>query len=135
MAAQFIANGIITGCAYALMALGFGLIYNTTRIFHFAHGAVYTLAAYTFYGAHISLGWPIALSAVLALASAAAAGVLIDRVVYSPLIERKSSLFVLMLSSLGLYIVMINVIAMIFGNENKALSAGLQPTYNIGPII
>lgn len=135
MATQFIANGIIIGCGYALIALGFGLIYNTTRIFHFAHGAVYTFAAYTFYGTYISLRWPIALAALVALVSAAIVGVLIDKVVYSPLIERGSSLFVLMLSSLGLYVVIVNVVAMIYGNENKALSVGLQPTYNIGQVI
>jgi branched-chain amino acid transport system permease protein len=48
MVAQLLANGIVAGCAYAFVALGFALIYNTTRTFHFAHGAVYTLSAYFF---------------------------------------------------------------------------------------
>ncbi|CUS84767.1 hypothetical protein [Candidatus Kryptobacter tengchongensis] len=41
MPLQFIANGICAGAIYAIVALGFGLIYNTTNVFHFAHCAVY----------------------------------------------------------------------------------------------
>ncbi|MBI2996876.1 MAG: hypothetical protein HYY46_00245 [Deltaproteobacteria bacterium] len=39
MLPQFFVNGLIAGSIYALVALGFGLIYATTRFFHFAHGA------------------------------------------------------------------------------------------------
>jgi branched-chain amino acid transport system permease protein len=42
MLPQLLVNGLIAGSIYALVALGFGLIYATTRFFHFAHGAVYT---------------------------------------------------------------------------------------------
>ena len=38
---QLLVNGVVAGGIYALMALGFGVIYNATRIFHLAHGAVY----------------------------------------------------------------------------------------------
>lgn len=43
---QLLPNGIIAGSIYSLIALGFSLIYQTTRFFHFAHGAVYTFGAY-----------------------------------------------------------------------------------------
>jgi hypothetical protein len=46
MIEQLILNGIITGSIYFLVAIGFALIYQTTRFFHFAHGAVYTFGAY-----------------------------------------------------------------------------------------
>ena len=38
MLAQIFINGLIAGSIYALLALGLGLIYSTTRFFHFAHG-------------------------------------------------------------------------------------------------
>jgi len=41
MLPQLFVNGLIAGSIYALVAVGFGLIYSTTRFFHFAHGAVY----------------------------------------------------------------------------------------------
>ena len=43
MLQQLLLNGIIAGSIYSLVALGFALIYQTTRFFHFAHGAVYTV--------------------------------------------------------------------------------------------
>ena len=46
---QLIINGIIAGSIYALIALGFAVIYKTVRFFHFAHGVVYTAGAYFAY--------------------------------------------------------------------------------------
>lgn len=49
MILQFLINGLITGILYALLAIGFSLVYNTTRIFHIAAAALYVIAAYAFY--------------------------------------------------------------------------------------
>ena len=133
--AQILVNGIIAGLAYGLFALGFGLAYNTTRIFNFAHGAIYTLAAYCFYTCYVLFGWPVLLAAVLSLGIAAVAGILVDEIVYRPLIERNAPMLIPLLSSLGLYTVIVNLIAAIHGSENKTLSPGLQPVYTFGPII
>lgn len=46
---QLILNGIIAGSIYALIALGFTIIYRTVKFFHFAHGVVYTAGAYLAY--------------------------------------------------------------------------------------
>jgi branched-subunit amino acid ABC-type transport system permease component len=53
---QLLLNGIIAGSIYALIALGFAVIYKTVRFFHFAHGIVYTAGAYFAYSFSISLG-------------------------------------------------------------------------------
>jgi len=53
---QLISNGIIAGSIYALIALGFTIIYRTVRFFHFAHGVVYACGAYIAYTFAISLG-------------------------------------------------------------------------------
>lgn len=135
MLPQLLANGIVTGAAYALVALGFALIYYTTRVFHFAHGAVYTLSAYLFYSFLNLCGLPSFLSWILTLISIAAVGIIIDEIVYSPLVERRTSTLVPMISSLGLYIVIVNSIAMFYGNETKIITPGVQDTYTIGVII
>lgn len=135
MPIQFLANGIVAGCAYALVALGFGLIYNTTRIFHFAHGAIYTLSAYLFYTFLNLWNFPLPVALALTLGLTAVLGILIDEIIYRPLEARGSSLLIQLLSSLGLYIVIINFIAMIYGNETKVLSPGVQPTYSFGTVI
>ena len=99
---QALTNGLVVGCAYALVALGFGLIYNTTRVFHFAHGAVYAAAAYLFYSALLVVGDARSLTAALvAVAGAALMGALLDGLIYYPLARRGSSLLIQMLSSVG----------------------------------
>jgi len=135
MVTQLLANGLIAGCAYALVALGFALIYNTTRTFHFAHGAVYTLAAYLFYTMRNLWSLPLLPAMALTLGLVAIFGILIDEMIYKPLVKRSSSLLIQLLSSLGLYIVIVNFIAMIYGNETKVLSPGVQPTYSLGAVI
>ncbi|MDZ7369531.1 MAG: branched-chain amino acid ABC transporter permease [candidate division KSB1 bacterium] len=135
MVTQLLANGLIAGCAYALVALGFALIYNTTRTFHFAHGAVYTLSAYFFYTLRNLWEWPLIPAFVVTLLIIAVLGILIDEFLYMPLVKRGSSQLIQLLSSLGLYIVLINFIAMIYGNETKVLNPGVQPTFSIGSLI
>src|SRR6266851_6846345 len=125
MLAQLLANGIIAGCATALVAFGFALIYNTTRTFHFAHGAVYISSFYLFYSLH-QLTAPIWLCIALVLPLTAMLGVAIDKLVYCPLIQRNSSSLVRLLSSLGVYIIIVNAIPMFWGNEVKVFSATLQ---------
>lgn len=49
MIQQLILNGIIAGSIYALIAIGFTVIYRTVKFFHFAHGIVYTIGAYLTY--------------------------------------------------------------------------------------
>ena len=56
MTNQLVLNGIIEGSIYALIAIGFAVIYRTVKFFHFAHGIVYTVGAYFAYALIISLG-------------------------------------------------------------------------------
>lgn len=132
---QIIINGFLSGCAYALVALGFALIYTSTRTFHFAHGAIYTLSAYLFYSFYNVLGWPLWIALILTPALAALSGILVDKIVYLPLVRHGSSPFIHLLSSLGLYIVIVNIIAMLYGNDTKVISPGVQPSIRIGSLV
>jgi len=132
---QLLANGFVNGCLFALTAFGFALIYNTTRIFHIAHGAIYTAAAYLCYVFLVQLNWSMPLAIALALFLTGLLGALTELLVYAPLERRGASLLVALLSSLGLYIALVNLIAMIFGNETKVLRPGVEATYHLGSII
>lgn len=59
MIGQPLTNGLIAGSIYALIALGFAVIYRTVRFFHFAHGVVYAAGAYAAYAMAVWLGWAI----------------------------------------------------------------------------
>lgn len=135
MLSQFIANGIVSGCVFALVALGFGLIYNSTKVFHLAHGVVYTASAYIFYSCFVSLHLHVLLSLVLAVAFSVLMGILLERYIYSPLLKKRASMGIVLISSLGVYTVLVNFIAMLYGNETKIISPGAEKTFHIGSII
>src|SRR5947208_1030602 len=98
---QLLVNGVVLGCQYALMAVGYGLIYNTTRIFHIAQAATSTVSAYCCYFLFIRLRWNLPLAIGLALLMAALLGILMDRLMYLPLYRRRATSLVFLLSSLG----------------------------------
>ena len=67
MIVQFIVNGLITGILYSLLAIGFALVYNTTKLFHIAAAALYVLAAFLFHLFAVTIGLSSLLSALLAI--------------------------------------------------------------------
>jgi len=124
MLSQLLVNGLIAGSIYALVALGFGLIYSTTRFFHFAHGAVYAAGAYLAYAGWL-LGLSLYVAIPLAVIGTAILGGLIDVGIYRPLRRKNASSLILLLASLGLFIVIQNLISLIFGDDTKTIRSGI----------
>ena len=135
MIGQFIINGFITGVLYSLLAIGFALVYNTTKLFHIVAAGVYVFAAYMFYLFAATLGLPLLLAAVVSLVLAMGLSLLTDVSVYRPLKKRKASNNVAMIASIGMMTVIVNLLAMFFGNETKIIDNTLHRTFNIGNII
>ena len=122
---QLLLNSIIAGSTYTLIALSFSLIYSTTKFFHFAHGAVYTFCPYFAYLFTIILGIPLFISIPLAVASSSIVGVLTELLIYKPLRRKGTTPLILLLASLGIYIVLQNIISMSFGDDTKTLRNGI----------
>ncbi len=80
-----VANGLILGSMYALIAIGFSMIYGIVRLINFAHGDVFTIGAFTTLAsiALLSLPYPIALIVVVAVG--AFVGMLIERIAFRPM--------------------------------------------------
>ena len=121
---QLLLNGIIAGSIYALIAIGFTVIYRTVKFFHFAHGIVYTAGAYFAYTLIISLHLNFALSFFLAIVLAAILGVAIDRLVYYPLRQQKASNLIFLLASFGVVIFIQNLIQLIYGAQILTIRTG-----------
>lgn len=132
---QFLLNGFITGILYSLLAVGFALVYNTTRIFHIAAAALYVVAAYAFYFFAVVAGWPALVAGVGALLVTMAVSLATEVAVYRPLKRRKASLNVAMIASIGMMTVLVNLVAMCFGNETKVIDNSIQQTYALGRVI
>jgi len=121
---QLIINGIITGSIYALIAIGFTVIYRTVKFFHFAHGVVYTAGAYFAYTLIISLGLNFALSFFLSIILAAVLGIAIDRFVYYPLRRQNASNLIFLLASFGVFIFLQNLIQLLYGAQILTIRTG-----------
>ena len=133
--AQFAVNGIVAGSVYALIALGFALIFTASRVFHFAHGGVYTISAFAGYTALVTFKLGLVAAFLVAIGFAALLGLLINMLLYEPMKAGGVSPFVAMISSFGVLIIITHVTAMIWGSNPVVLSRGGQTTvYRFGPI-
>lgn len=125
----------MAGWTYAPVAVGFGLIYSTTRDFHFAHGLVYISAAYLFYGLYVPANLSFLPSFALALIAAMGLGLGIDYSIYRPLKKQGATPFIILLSSLGVIIFLENLILLLYGPERMALSkAEITEGFQLGGV-
>ncbi len=131
---QLLINGLATGALYALTAVGFALIYNGTRIFHIAHGAVFTFGGYALYVLSAPLGIPVPIALIGALIATAAFGALVDIAVYRPLRKRGSSPSGMFIASIGLLTFAQAVYSLIFGTDTINLRQGALPIFDVGDI-
>ena len=119
---QLIANSIVAAAVYALVALGFNLIYSATKFFNLAHGVMATIGGYSAFYFSQTLGLNIYLSAVIGVGIAGLAGFLLDKVIYLPLRKKKASSMILLVVSLGAFTALEAVIAILFTSQFQSLS-------------
>jgi len=121
---QLIANSLVAASLYSAVGLSFWLIYRSAGFFHFAHGATIAFGAYACYSG-VFLGVPLPVSVVLATVLCGGLGALMQVGIFRPLSRRGAGAQVLLLASLGLYVVIENSLAMVFGNGPKSLRDGV----------
>lgn len=78
-------NALTLGSLYALIAIGYTMVYGILRLINFAHGDILMVGAYFVFFGTFAFGWPWAVAAVLAISGASILGVVIERVAYRPL--------------------------------------------------
>ena len=91
---QLVLNGIAIGCIYALVSCGFVWVYQCVGAVNFAHGELVMVGAYLGVTASVLLGWPPALSLVVAVAASALIGLAFQRVAYKPVHGRPPLTFI-----------------------------------------
>ncbi len=115
---QVLWEGLVGGVLYALIALGFVLIYKSSRIFNFAQGIMVVFAALTLVGLH-ERGIPAYLALPLTLAVMFVLAVGIERVVLRPLVNQPD--IILFMATIGITMFLIGFGELIFGGENKVM--------------
>ena len=117
--------GAVTSAIYAMLAVGFTLIFGVARILNLSHGAFYGLGAYTAYVMTSLLHWPLPLAAVVAVAFVAAFGASMERLLVRPL--RSSPLAVLMIT-LAVALIFEQGMFLLFGSEARNVPAFVTAT-------
>lgn len=130
---QLLINGVQVGALYALIAVGFSLIFGSTKVFHFAHGATFTIGAYVFYYLISVAGMHWSIAVLAATACAVLFGVFMDRYVYAPIQRHEGSFFTVFVASLGAGIIVQNLIGMIFGRGFVSVTTPLSISIEVMP--
>jgi branched-chain amino acid transport system permease protein len=131
---QLLANGIVNGVLFALLACGFGLVYRSIRVFHIAFGALFLIASYAFFGSANWLHLPLWAAMLLGILAGALSGWGIEQLLYRPFFLRKARPGVVMVASLGVLIIVENTLALLFGNETRTVPRGLASAIQLGSV-
>jgi len=118
---QLLLNILIFYFPILLIAFSFHSIYQTCKFFHIAHAVTITLGAYLTYFFSIQVGWGIWLAILLATTGATINAVLWELFVYKQLRKKNTSSWKMLIASLGIYVVMQNLISLIWGDETKSI--------------
>ena len=115
-------NGISLGSIYALIALGYTMVYGIAKMLNFAHGDVIMVGAFTVYTLCSTLGLGPAPSVLIAVVLCTTLGIVIERVAYKPLRKAASPLAVL-ITAIGVSYLLQNVALLIFGANTKSFTS------------
>ncbi|HZD60500.1 MAG TPA: branched-chain amino acid ABC transporter permease [Anaerolineae bacterium] len=132
---QFIVSGITSGSIYALIALGFTLIYNSTQVINFAQGEFVMLGGLSAVSLHSVLDLPLPAAFLLAVGIVTIVGILFERVAIHPL--RNSSIITLIIVTVGASILLKNIAMILWGRDSLTLPAfsGDKPVEILGAYI
>lgn len=133
-ATQILINSIVSGLILSLVAIGFAYIFRVTKVFHLAHGGVYVTGAFASWWALTKTNNRFA-AIVFAIAVVSVLISLIEKTVYLPLNKKQSNQSISLIVSMGLYVVIVNILALLFGNENKTSNNAVSGSFEFGNII
>lgn len=119
--AQTALNGLSFGAVVALGAVGLTLVYGILKLVNFAHGDFLTFGAYMAFVANVSLGLPIVVATLLAMAATALLGLVFERTMWGPMRERGAGMLQLMLMSIGAAFVIRYTIQFFAGTDVRTL--------------
>ena len=115
---NYLINGTLTGLLYALIAMGFVVIYRASKVFNFAQGELVVFGGYMVWWTVIQMGMPLWIGLPVAFVSAAIFGLMIERIFFARLVGE--SVFSMVMVTIGLLILIRGVVLVLFGPQVRA---------------
>jgi branched-chain amino acid transport system permease protein len=127
-------NGALTGLLFALISMGFVIIYRSARVFNFAQGEVVVVGAFILWSFTRYFGLPMWLSIVLTFAFSAALGLVIEKIILRPLVGEE--LFALVMVTIGLLVFLRGAILVIWSADVHFIPPVFaRPGLMVGPLV
>lgn len=125
-------NGLQTGSVYALVALGYSMVYGIIKLLNFAHGDIIMVGAYMVYYAIASFALPPVIAIIMAVAVSTLLGVTVEKVAYTPL--RSAPRLSLLITAIGVSFLLENGAQLLFGADQKSMDPMINGSVSIGSV-
>lgn len=119
---SYLINGISLGSVYAIIALGYTMVYGIAKMLNFAHGDVIMIGAFAVFTIVSTMGLPVWLGILISIIICTVLGMVIERVAYKPLRNAVSPLAVL-ITAIGVSYLLQNVALLVFGADAKSFTS------------
>lgn len=120
---SYLISGISLGGIYALIALGYTMVYGIAKMLNFAHGDVIMIGGYAAFMVMNIAGVPVWVSVIAAIVVCTVLGVVIEKVAYKPL--RKASSLSVLITAIGVSYLLQNVALLVFGSDAKSFTSAV----------
>ena len=118
---SYLVNGISLGSVYAIIALGYTMVYGIAKMLNFAHGDVIMVGGFVVFTTMSGAGLPPLISILISMLACTALGVLIARIAYKPL--RGASKLAVLITAIGVSYFLQNMALLIFGSNTKSFTS------------
>lgn len=118
---SYLVNGISLGSVYAIIALGYTMVYGIAKMLNFAHGDVIMIGGYVVFVTVSGMGMNPVLAVLLSMVVCTILGITIEKIAYKPL--RQASPLAVLITAIGVSYLLQNVALLIFGADTKAFTS------------
>ena len=118
---SYLVNGISLGSVYAIIALGYTMVYGIAKMLNFAHGDVIMVGAFVVFSTVTGMGLPPVIGILISVVVCTVLGVVIERVAYKPL--RQASKLAVLITAIGVSYFLQNMALLIYGANTKSFTS------------
>ena len=129
---SYLIGGLGHGSVYAIIALGYSMVYGIAKMLNFAHGDVIMVGAFVAYFALSSFGLPTIVALILSVVACTVLGIVVEKLAYKPL--RGASSLSVLITAIGISYFLQNAAMLMWGTDTKIFPTILEGTLTIGEL-